>query len=329
MIFIFLSAGFFLGWILGRNNLSNLFGAAVGTRMIRLSTAATLACIFLTLGAFTGGAGTTSALIQLAPLQTPVDAAIITVSAALVLLLATANSIPVSIAQTTLGALIGWILFEQAALDMWTVYRIAWAWSISPFLIAGFSFLGMIGIRRLSSRHPMPVLWRDFGTRVGLVVSGCFAAYALGANNISTIAAPYLMTLPAVPPALIWALTCLAVCAGCWTADKNVIRTVTSRLFPLSPIEACVACTTMAVTLLLFSSIALRTFFIQTLHIYVPVIPLPSSILLVGATVGIALAKGGYGLNMMTLLKMVASWILIPVTTGLICYLILTILSVR
>ncbi len=327
MIAVFVSAGFFLGWALGRNNLGTLFGSAVVTRMIGFRTAAALACVFLTLGAFAGGAGTTSALMQLAPLETPPDAAVVTASAALILLLATAAGIPVSIAQTMLGALIGWVLFRQAAWDSWSVYRIVWAWSVSPFLIAGCAFASMTLIRRLARRHPVPVLWRDFWTRVGLIVSGCCAAYALGANNISVIAAPYLATLPAVPPPVVWALACLAVCAGCQMADRSVMRTLAAGLFPLSPVEACVAGLTMAATLMLFSSTLLRAFFVQTFHIYVPIIPLPSSILIVGATVGIALAKGGYGLNLPALLKVFASWILIPATTSLICYAILAILK--
>ncbi|MDD3669293.1 MAG: inorganic phosphate transporter, partial [Alphaproteobacteria bacterium] len=206
-------------------------------------------------------------------------------------------------------------------------YRIVWAWSVSPFLIAGLSFAGMLLIRRAARRHPIPVLWRDFLTRAGLIASGCLAAYALGANNISVIAAPYLAAAPAVPPAAVWALACLAVCIGCWTADRSVMRTLASGLFPLSPVEACVAGLTMAATLMLFSSTFLRALFVQAFNIYVPIIPLPSSILIVGATIGIALAKEGYGLNLPALLKVFASWILIPVTTSLICYAILAILA--
>ena len=41
-IFVYLSSGLFLGWALGANHLGNVFGTAVGTRMIRFTTAATL-----------------------------------------------------------------------------------------------------------------------------------------------------------------------------------------------------------------------------------------------------------------------------------------------
>ncbi|MEK7116358.1 MAG: inorganic phosphate transporter, partial [Patescibacteria group bacterium] len=34
-VIIFLTSGLFLGWALGANHLGNVFGTAVGTRMIR------------------------------------------------------------------------------------------------------------------------------------------------------------------------------------------------------------------------------------------------------------------------------------------------------
>ena len=41
--FIFLSSGLFLGWSLGANDASNVFGTAVGTKMVSFKTAAVIA----------------------------------------------------------------------------------------------------------------------------------------------------------------------------------------------------------------------------------------------------------------------------------------------
>lgn len=46
MFSAFLSSGFFLGWSLGANDASNVFGTAVGSRMIRFRTAAIYCSIF-------------------------------------------------------------------------------------------------------------------------------------------------------------------------------------------------------------------------------------------------------------------------------------------
>ena len=50
-----LSAGAFLGWSLGSNDASNVFGTAVASRMVSFRTAAALCAIFVVVGAVVGG----------------------------------------------------------------------------------------------------------------------------------------------------------------------------------------------------------------------------------------------------------------------------------
>ena len=64
-ILVFLLGGLFLGWSLGANDAANVFGTAVGTRMIRFKTAAIVCGIFVILGAIISGAGTTATLGRL------------------------------------------------------------------------------------------------------------------------------------------------------------------------------------------------------------------------------------------------------------------------
>ena len=64
-IIIFLLGGLFLGWSLGANDAANVFGTAVGTRMIRFKTAAIVCSIFVILGAIISGGGTTETLGKL------------------------------------------------------------------------------------------------------------------------------------------------------------------------------------------------------------------------------------------------------------------------
>ena len=56
-IVIFLSSGLFLGWSLGANDAANVFGTAVGARMVRFATAAIISSVFILLGAVLSGAG--------------------------------------------------------------------------------------------------------------------------------------------------------------------------------------------------------------------------------------------------------------------------------
>ena len=64
-ILLFLSSGLFLGWSLGANDAANVFGTAVGTRMVRFRTAALVCSFFVVLGAVLGGAGAAHTLGRL------------------------------------------------------------------------------------------------------------------------------------------------------------------------------------------------------------------------------------------------------------------------
>ncbi len=69
MIFLFLSSGIFLGWSLGANDAANVFGTAVGSKMIRFKTAALLCGVFVILGAVISGAGAAHTLGRLVSLN--------------------------------------------------------------------------------------------------------------------------------------------------------------------------------------------------------------------------------------------------------------------
>ncbi len=46
-VLFFLSSGLFLGWSLGANDAANVFGTAVGTRMVRFATATLICSVFV------------------------------------------------------------------------------------------------------------------------------------------------------------------------------------------------------------------------------------------------------------------------------------------
>ena len=69
-VLLFLTSGLFLGWALGANDAANVFGTAVGSRMVRFSTAAIICSIFVILGAIISGAGATETLGKLGTIST-------------------------------------------------------------------------------------------------------------------------------------------------------------------------------------------------------------------------------------------------------------------
>ena len=65
LFLFFLSSGLFLGWSLGANDAANIFGTAVGSRMIKFRTAALIASVFVILGAVLAGSGASQTLGEL------------------------------------------------------------------------------------------------------------------------------------------------------------------------------------------------------------------------------------------------------------------------
>ena len=108
MIFIFLTSGFFLGWSLGANDAANIFGTAVGTKMLRFKTAAIVTSIFVIIGAVVGGAGASHTLGKLGAVNAIAGSFIVALSAGFTVFWMTKLRIPVSTSQAIVGAIMGW-----------------------------------------------------------------------------------------------------------------------------------------------------------------------------------------------------------------------------
>jgi len=323
MTSFFLIGGLFLGWAFGRNNLSNVFGSAIGTRMVPFRTAALYTGIFILLGALLSGQATTASVLQLGDIPTLQDAFIISVCIGLVMFLAGPFGVPVSMVQASVGCLIGLNLYNNTSPDWPVVRDMAKAWCLSPFIALILTAFLFRGIRLLLYHVKIPILYRDRLTRWALIATGIFSAYSLGANNISTLVGPYQAAGVYSGPFLI-ILICTAVALGVQMADRRVIETVSTGLFPLSPLEAWIAIFANATVLLLFSSLTL-TSWLQSIGLSVFVAPIPASCTLIGSIMGISCAKGCKGINPYALMKVIASWFIVPVFSGLICFIFLSI----
>lgn len=324
--YLFLIGGLFLGWVFGRNNISNLFGAAVFTRMVSIKTATIIAIIFVTLGAFISGGGVSDSMLQLGTPGTMLDAFVICVSAGLVMWIITCWGIPVSIAQAMVGAVVGYSLFQGGIPEPKVLIKTISAWGYSPFLAVAVAFFVFKSMRLFLRFLPMPLLYRDVFTRCGLIIVGAFSGYALGANNVATITAPYFVAA-GIEGIGVTALICLAVGIGFLTADKKVIKTMGSGLFPLTPLEALIVVFSGALTLFLFSWGGLKTLLTYYGLPSFPLVPVPMTSAIIGSIIGVSFAKGGYGLKYSMLGNIVLSWVLTPFLGGLICWALMLILS--
>jgi len=321
---LFIIGGLFLAWAFGRNNISNAFGAAVFTRMVSMRTATVIGIVFVILGAIISGDGTSASMLKLGSPKTMLDAFMITVSAGLVLWIMTYQGIPISIAQAMVGSVVGFSLALQSLSQYDVLIKTVSAWLYSPFLATGVAFLIFKLMRILLRHYSVSLLKKDILTRFGLIMVGAFSAYALGANNVTGISAPF---LTATDWGSIWVnlLICAFVGLGFFTADKKVMRTMGSGLFPLSPLEALIVVFSGGLTLFLFSWGGLKGILTYYGLPSFPLVPVPMTSAIIGSIVGVSVAKGGYGLKYAMLGKVVVSWVLTPILSGLICFGLMTI----
>ena len=117
-IIIFLLGGLFLGWSLGANDAANVFGTAVGTRLIRFKTAAIVCSIFVILGAIISGGRTTETLWKLGAINALPGAFAACVAAGISVYLMTKFGLPVSTTQAIVGAIVGWNLYTGSQINI-------------------------------------------------------------------------------------------------------------------------------------------------------------------------------------------------------------------
>ena len=138
---IFLSSGLFLGWSLGANDAANIFGSAVGSKMIRFRKAAIIASIFVIIGAVFQGRGNADTLSRLGAVDALAGGFTVALCTAITVFAMTRYAIPVSTSQAIVGAIIGWSSFVGKPTDYNVLTTIVSTWIAAPLLALIFAAL--------------------------------------------------------------------------------------------------------------------------------------------------------------------------------------------
>lgn len=329
--FIFLSSGLFLGWSLGASDASNIFGTAVGTKMVKFKTAAIISCIFIIIGAVYAGAGASATLGQLGSINTLPGAFMAALAAALTIYWMVELSMPISTSQAIVGAIIGWNFFAHKPTEISVLSKIVSTWVICPILSGIIAVILYWSIKTIIRKSQIHLLRQDCYTRIGLILAGAFGAYALGANNIANVMGVFVPASPLQPLTFPFGATLnstqvlfliggIAIGVGVITYSQKVMNTVGNGVMQMSPLMAWVVVISQALVLFLFASQNLQQFLLSHNLPALPLVPVSSSQAVIGAVMGIGLAKGGRNLNWCLIGKIAISWAITPVLAALICY---------
>ncbi len=331
LFLFFISSGLFLGWSLGASDASNIFGTAIATKMIRFKSAAIISSIFIIIGAVYAGAGGATTLGKLGSINTLAGAFMTALSAAIAIYWSVKLSMPVSTSQAIVGAIIGWNFYAGYPTDINILTQIVGTWIICPILAGIISIVLYSLIQIYCRRSCIHLIRRDHYTRVGLILAGAFGAYALGANNIANVMGVFVPSSPLnsleLPLGLylnkaqvLFLLGAIAISVGIFTYSQKVISTIGNNIIKMSPMMAFVVVASQALVLFLFSSQDLYNFLQNHNLPTIPLVPVSSTQAVVGAVIGIGLARGANQINWKILGKIAISWILAPVISALICY---------
>ena len=328
---LYLTSGLFMGWSLGANDAANIFGTAVATKMVRFKTAAIICSIFIILGAFLSGAGVSETYGQLGGVNALPGAFTVAFSAAFTVMWMTRTGLTVSTSQAIVGAIVGWNFFSGTATDASILYKIVGTWIFAPVLGAVFALVLYGLVRQVLNNTRIHLLRLDKYTRMALLTVGAFGAYSLGMNNIANVMGVFVASSPFYHVQLgaglsltgvqqLFLLGGIAIAAGVISYSKKVMLTVGSGIYKLSPVTAFIVVLAAALVLFVFGSQSLQLWLTARGLPSFPLVPVSQSQAVVGAVMGIGLAKGGKNVNFKLLGKIVLGWVATPLASALLTY---------
>jgi len=333
MILFFLTSGLFLGWSLGANDASHIFGSAVGSKMVTFRKAAIIASVFFILGAVIQGSGTSDTLGKLGAVNAIGGSFTLALAAAITIYMMTKFALPISTTQAIVGAIIGWNFFTGNHTDSKTLERIVSAWIAGPVIGAVFAILLYIIVKKIKKSAKIHLIRFESYIKTGLIVVGAFGAYSLGANNIANVMGVFVPAFN-LQDIDLWIFTLnssqqlfllggLAIAAGIITYSWKVMNTIGNNILELSSEAALVVVLAQSLVLFIFSSTGLSNLIVKTGLPPIPMVPVSSSQVIVGCILGIGLYKGARNINFKVLGEIGIGWIISPVASGLLTFFLL------
>ncbi len=338
MVFLFfLSSGLFLGWTLGANDASNVFGSAVGSKLIRFKQAAIIASIFVILGAVLQGAGGSQTLGKLGSVDALGGAFTVALAAGFSVFWMTKLKLPVSTSQAIVGAIIGWNFFTNNPTDINSLTKIVTTWISGPILGGIFAVLLFLLLRFILKKSKIHFIKLDGYIKYGLLIVGAFGSYSLGANNIANVVGVFVPSAPNITidfglfimngTQLLFLAGGVSIAIGILTYSRRVMMTVGDSLMRLNAETALVVVLSHSLVLFIFSSQNLSNFFVNIGLPPIPLVPVSSSQAIVGAIIGIGILKGGKNIQLKVIGKIALGWLVTPVIAGLIAFFALFFMS--
>jgi PiT family inorganic phosphate transporter len=308
-----LAAGSYVGWNIGANDTANCIGTTVGCGLLPFRRAAILVAVFAVLGGLLQGHHVMDTIGKgIVKDELNILAVFVAlICSGIFVTLATFYRIPTSTSQSIVGGVMGIGLALDANIDYAKVIRIVESWVICPILVMVLAFVLYYLLTRLLHR----IVSRNILVQNAIgwlaILSGCYVAYSMGANNAGNAVGP-IANLGIIHPTVLLAIGGAAIAVGAITYGRRVADTVGKGITPLDIPGAFVAQIASAFGMHLFSIFG---------------IPVSTSSAIVGAVVGVGLVKGARSISQKTIWTILIGWVLTPFLAALSAYTIYNLLN--
>jgi len=308
ILIILLTAGAYVGWNIGANDTANCIGTSIGCGLLSFKKAVILVSIFSIMGALLQGDHVMKTIGTgiIAEELNPAAIVVALLCSGFFVTLATFFRIPTSTSQAVVGGVVGIGLAVGAEVNYSKFVIIAESWLICPVLVMALSSIMNLFVTFVVKKIRAPALLIRNALGWLAILSSCYVAYSMGANNAGNAVGP-IANLGRVHPKILLAVGGLAIAIGAATYGKKVADTVGKGITPLDVHGAFSAQFSSAVGMHLFSVLG---------------IPVSTSSAIVGAVVGVGLIKGVGAISKKTLLTILAGWVLTPSLAAVAAFLV-------
>jgi PiT family inorganic phosphate transporter len=299
------AAALFMGWNLGSNDAANCIGTAVGGGILTLRRALLLVGVFALIGAVIGGGQVIQTIKgEVIPETsiTPLVAIIAYISAGVFVMVSTYLKIPVSTTHAIVGAMLGLGFALGVSINWGTIGKMGIVWVTTPTFAMLFGFVIYKYFKQAMRRVKSPAT-TNLILKIAVIVSGCYAAYGLGANNIGNVTG--LIAGNITTPLIAAVIGGVAMLVGVVTWGGKVIETVGKGMTEIDPAMAFAAQLSVALIMNIFAVVGM---------------PTSASHAVVGAVIGVGFVKGTSAVNMKLARNIFLAWILTPIVAALIAF---------
>ena len=299
------AAALFMGWNLGSNDAANCIGTAVGGGILTLRRALLLVGVFALIGAVIGGGQVIQTFKgEVIPETsiTPLVATIAYISAGVFVMVSTYLKLPVSTTHAIVGAMLGIGFALGVSINWGTIGKMGIVWATTPTFAMLLGFIIYKYFKQAMRRVKSPAT-ANLILKIAVIVSGCYAAYGLGANNIGNVTG--LIAGNITTPLIAAVIGGVAMLVGVVTWGGKVIETVGKGMTEIDPAMAFAAQLSVALIMNIFAVVGM---------------PTSASHAVVGAVMGVGFVKGTSAVNMKLARNIFLAWILTPIVAALIAF---------